>query len=55
MLQRRLKIGYNRAGRIMDELERVGIVGPLDGSKGRSIKISSEEELEKFLREKGIL
>ena len=55
MLQRRLKIGYNRAGRIMDELEIAGVVGPFDGSKGRNIKISSEEELEKFLREKGIV
>lgn len=51
MLQRRLKVGYNRAGRIMDELEALGIVGPFDGSKGRVVKLTSEEELNRFLRE----
>ncbi|MCX7879715.1 MAG: DNA translocase FtsK [Ignavibacteria bacterium] len=49
MLQRRLKVGYNRAGRIMDELEIAGIVGPFDGSKGRTIKIKTEEELNDML------
>lgn len=51
MLQRRLKVGYNRAGRIMDELEALGIVGPFDGSKGRVVKLTSEEDLNRFLRE----
>ncbi|MGQ9819173.1 MAG: DNA translocase FtsK 4TM domain-containing protein [Candidatus Kapaibacteriales bacterium] len=51
MLQRRLKVGYNRAGRIMDELEALGIVGPFDGSKGRVVRLTSEEELNRFLRE----
>lgn len=50
MLQRRLKVGYNRAGRIMDELEALGIVGPFDGSKGRVVKLASEEELNRFLQ-----
>lgn len=52
LIQRRLKVGYNRAGRIMDELEALGIVGPFDGSKGRAVKIANEEELRHFLREK---
>ncbi len=52
MIQRRLKVGYNRAGRIMDELESAGIVGAFDGSKGRTVRIATEEDLEKFLRDK---
>ncbi|MDP4235091.1 MAG: DNA translocase FtsK [Bacteroidota bacterium] len=50
MLQRRLKIGYSRAARIVDELERVGIIGPADGAKAREVRIESEEELELVLR-----
>ncbi|MBD3225527.1 MAG: DNA translocase FtsK [Caldithrix sp.] len=43
LLQRRLKIGYSRAARIMDELEEDGIVGPADGSKAREVLVTLEE------------
>ena len=49
MIQRRLKLGYNRAGRIMDQLEELGIVGPNMGSKPRDVMYSSEQELEQYL------
>jgi DNA segregation ATPase FtsK/SpoIIIE, S-DNA-T family len=49
MIQRRLKLGYNRAGRIMDQLEATGIVGPSEGSKAREVLIYDESELERFL------
>ena len=49
MIQRRLKLGYNRAGRIMDQLEAIGIVGPNEGSKAREVLVFSELELEGFL------
>ena len=49
MIQRRLKLGYNRAGRIMDQLEELGIVGPNMGSKPREVMYSSEQELEQYL------
>ncbi len=52
MIQRRLKLGYNRAGRIMDQLEGMGIVGPAEGSKPREVLIGSESELERFLEAK---
>jgi S-DNA-T family DNA segregation ATPase FtsK/SpoIIIE len=48
-LQRRLKLGYSRAARIIDQLEEAGIVGPQQGSKGREILISDETELEEKL------
>jgi len=50
LLQRKLKIGYNRAGRIIDQLEASGIVGPFEGSKAREVLIKSEIELEEFFR-----
>ncbi|MBI5324734.1 MAG: DNA translocase FtsK [Ignavibacteriae bacterium] len=49
MLQRRLKIGFARAGKIIDELEIMGVVGPSDGSKARSVIMDSESELEAVL------
>ena len=48
-IQRRMKIGYNRAGRIIDELEAAGIVGPFEGSKARQVLIKNENELEDLL------
>jgi S-DNA-T family DNA segregation ATPase FtsK/SpoIIIE len=48
LLQRRLKVGYARAGRLMDQLERAGIVGPQEGSKVREVRMETEE-LERFL------
>ncbi|HLF64654.1 MAG TPA: DNA translocase FtsK, partial [Saprospiraceae bacterium] len=51
MIQRRLKLGYNRAGRIMDQLEAVGIVGPNEGSKPREVLIFSEMELDTYLED----
>ena len=43
MLQRRFRIGYNRAARIIDEIEEMGIIGPQDGSRGREVLISRED------------
>jgi len=48
-IQRRMKIGYNRAGRIIDELEAAGVVGPFEGSKARQVLIKSEMELDELL------
>jgi S-DNA-T family DNA segregation ATPase FtsK/SpoIIIE len=50
LLQRRLKVGYSRAARLVDELESAGIVGPFDGSKAREVRCESEAELEAILR-----
>jgi len=51
LLQRRLKIGYSRAARIVDQLETVGIVGPYDGSKARQVMVEDESTLESILQE----
>jgi S-DNA-T family DNA segregation ATPase FtsK/SpoIIIE len=50
LLQRRLKLGYSRAARIVDQLEQAGIVGPSEGSKAREVIVDSEEQLETILR-----
>lgn len=50
LLQRRLKLGYARAARIVDQLEEAGIVGPNDGSKAREVIVENEEQLETILR-----
>jgi S-DNA-T family DNA segregation ATPase FtsK/SpoIIIE len=49
LIQRRLKLGYNRAGRLMDQLEEAGIVGPNLGSKAREVLYNNETDLERFL------
>lgn len=54
LLQRKLKLGYNRAGRIVDQLEGYGIIGPFQGSKAREVLFSDVESLDEFLRSKGI-
>jgi S-DNA-T family DNA segregation ATPase FtsK/SpoIIIE len=43
MLQRRLKLGYSRAARIVDQMEEIGVVGPFEGSKPRQILITKEQ------------
>ncbi len=50
LIQRRFSIGYNRAGRIIDQLEVAGVVGPFEGSKARQVLISDEMSLEHILR-----
>ena len=45
MIQRKFSIGYNRAGRLMDQLEKAGVVGPAKGSKPREVLCVSEEQL----------
>jgi S-DNA-T family DNA segregation ATPase FtsK/SpoIIIE len=49
LLQRRLKVGYSRAARLVDELEAAGIVGPFDGSKAREVLVEREEDLDMII------
>ena len=50
LIQRKLKLGYNRAGRIIDQLEAAGIIGPFEGSKAREVRIKDEVGLEQLLQ-----
>jgi DNA segregation ATPase FtsK/SpoIIIE, S-DNA-T family len=51
LIQRKLKLGYNRAGRIVDQLEAAGVVGPFQGAKARDVYIQDEGTLEQLLRD----
>jgi S-DNA-T family DNA segregation ATPase FtsK/SpoIIIE len=51
LIQRKLKLGYNRAGRLIDQLEAAGIVGPFEGSKAREVLVSDEYALEQLLKD----
>ena len=53
-IQRRFSLGYNRAGKLMDQLERAGIVGPAEGSKPRQVLVQTEMELERILQGFGL-
>lgn len=55
LLQRKLKLGYNRAGRIIDQLEGMGIIGPFKGSKARDVLYADENALEELLASKGLV
>lgn len=54
LLQRKLKLGYNRAGRIIDQLEGMGIIGSFNGSKARDVLYTDDLSLEEYLKSKGI-
>ncbi len=55
LLQRKLKLGYNRAGRIVDQLESFNIIGSFQGSKAREVLFSDDQSLEEYLRAKGLM
>lgn len=50
LLQRKMKIGYNRAGRLIDQLEEAGVIGPFEGSKARQVLMTDLNALEQFLK-----
>jgi S-DNA-T family DNA segregation ATPase FtsK/SpoIIIE len=54
LIQRKLKLGYNRAGRIIDQLERAGVLGPFEGTKARKVLIPDEASLEHILQREGL-
>ena len=53
LIQRKLKLGYNRAGRIVDQLEAAGILGPFEGSKARRVLVPNEAALAAHLNQGG--
>lgn len=53
-VQRRFSLGYNRAGKLMDQLEHAGIVGPAEGSKPRNVLVQTEMDLERILQQLGL-
>jgi DNA segregation ATPase FtsK/SpoIIIE, S-DNA-T family len=55
LLQRKLKLGYNRAGRIIDQLEAAGILGPFEGSKAREVRIKDLQTLEQLLENRNTI
>ena len=55
MLQRRLKLGYSRAARLVDQMEERGVVGPFEGSKPRQVLITKEQWQELQMKKDGAL
>ena len=54
LLQRKLKLGYNRAGRLIDQLELAGVVGSFEGSKARRVLVPDLVALDKLLNDQGL-
>lgn len=54
LLQRKLKLGYNRAGRIIDQMEAAGVVGPFEGSKARQVLITDLAALDRLLNDENL-